>query len=114
MRVLVTDGDQRPALAITRSLGRRGVSVLVGEEAPTSLASSSKYCVKHVAYPSPRRHPQAFEHALVDIVRREKVDVVMPVTDVTTCSVALNQELSRGCAAKLTHSYTVWPCKQAK
>ena len=28
----VTDGDQRPALALTRSLGRRGICVLVGAE----------------------------------------------------------------------------------
>lgn len=95
MKVFVTDGDQRPALAIARSLGRRGVSVLVGEEAPTSLASSSKYCVKHVTYPSPRRQPQAFEHALLDIVRREQVDVIMPVTDVTTYSVAMNRDALR-------------------
>ena len=53
MTVFVTDGDERPALAITRSLGRRGVSVLVGEERPVSLASSSRYCVRHVTYPSP-------------------------------------------------------------
>ena len=51
MKVLVTDGRQRPALAIVRSLGRRGVPVLVGAEAPTSLASSSKYCEGHVTYP---------------------------------------------------------------
>ena len=53
MKALVTDGDQRPALAIVRSLGRRGVSVLVGAEHAVSLASSSKYCVRHVTYPSP-------------------------------------------------------------
>ena len=58
MTAFVTDGDQRPALAITRSLGQRGVSVLVGAEQPVSLASASKYCVRHVTYPSPYRHPR--------------------------------------------------------
>ncbi len=61
LTAFVTDGDQRPALAITRSLGRRGVAVVVGSERPHSLASASKYCARHVTYPSPIRHPGAFE-----------------------------------------------------
>lgn len=86
----VTDGDQRPALAITRSLGRRGVAVMVGAEQSASLASASKYCVRHVTYPSPNQHPEAFERFLIDFVQREPVDVVLPVTDVTTHLVARN------------------------
>ena len=92
MNAFVTDGDQRPALAIVRSLGRRGISVLVGEERPTSLASSSRYCSRHVTYPSPYRHPEAFEQFMLGLVARERVDVVIPVTDVTTHSIALNQD----------------------
>jgi len=48
MNVLVTDGDQRSALAITRSLGRRGVNVIVGEESDRCLASSSRYCTRRI------------------------------------------------------------------
>ena len=92
MRAFVTDGDERPALAITRSLGRRGISVLVGECRPACLASASRYCAGHVTYPSPYRHPEAFRRFLLDFVRRERVDVVLPVTDVTTLSVCLDQE----------------------
>lgn len=90
MTAFVTDGDQRPALAITRSLGRRGVSVLVGGEHSASLASASRYCVRHVTYPSPYHHPDAFDRFLVDFVKQERVDVVVPVTDVTTHLVAKN------------------------
>jgi predicted ATP-grasp superfamily ATP-dependent carboligase len=96
----VTDGEQRPALAITRSLGRRGVSVLVGAEQSVSLASASKYCVRHVTYPSPYQNPEAFDRFLVDFVQRERVDVVVPVTDVTTHLVARNwPELGRHTAS---------------
>lgn len=90
LTALVTDGDQRPALAITRSLGRRGVSVLVGSEQPDSLASASKYCAGQVTYPSPYADPDAFDRFLLDLVARERIDVVMPVTDVTTHLVARN------------------------
>jgi predicted ATP-grasp superfamily ATP-dependent carboligase len=91
MKAFVTDGDQRPALAIARSLGRRGVSVLVGEERPVSLASSSRYCREHVTYPSPYTEPDAFERFLLEFVERERIDVVIPVTDVTTDATARNQ-----------------------
>lgn len=99
MKAFVTDGDERPALAITRSLGRRGVSVLVGDERPASLASSSRYCVRHVTYPSPYRSPGAFDRFVQDFVEREQVDVVIPVTDVTTHSIARHQEALRRHAA---------------
>ena len=96
MRVFVTDGDQRPALAITRSLGRRGISVLVGEDTPASLASCSRYCTGTVTYPSPR-HARAgvrtsFSSTLVE---RERIDVVLPVTDVTMHAVSRHAETLR-------------------
>jgi hypothetical protein len=88
LTVLVTDGDERPALAITRSLGRHGFRVLVGAEGHTSLASASRYCRGHVRYPSPSRFPAAFEHFLGDFVAHQRVDVVVPVTDISTQMVA--------------------------
>jgi predicted ATP-grasp superfamily ATP-dependent carboligase len=107
MKAFVTDGDQRPALAIVRSLGRRGVSVIVGSEQSVSLAASSRHCVRHVTYPSPYRHPEVFDRFLLDFVRREQVDVVIPVTDVTTHLVARNwPALSR-------HSATAVPSFKA-
>jgi predicted ATP-grasp superfamily ATP-dependent carboligase len=100
--VLVTDGDERPALAITRSLGRRGASVLVGETRPASLASSSRYCVRPVTYPSPSRSPEAFDRFVQDLVERERVDLVVPVTDITTHLVARRQDALRRHAAIAT------------
>jgi predicted ATP-grasp superfamily ATP-dependent carboligase len=96
VKAFVTDGDQRPALAITRSLGRRGITVVVGEERPVCLASSSKYCASGVAYPSPYSQPERFDRFLHDFIVRERVDVVMPVSDVTTYAVARRRtELKR-------------------
>lgn len=83
MKVLVTDGDQRPALAVTRSLGRRGIAVLVGEESKNSLASASKYCAGQVVYPSPYRNPEGFYHFLLEFIRQARIDMVIPITDVT-------------------------------
>lgn len=93
LTVFVTDGDQRPALAIARSLARNlGASVIVGADRPDSLASSSRHCARHVTYPSPASAPEAFSRFLLDFLAREKVDVVLPVTDVTTHAVCARQE----------------------
>ena len=44
MSVLVSPGNLRSALAVTRSLGRRGVAVTVADERLHSLAGASRYC----------------------------------------------------------------------
>jgi predicted ATP-grasp superfamily ATP-dependent carboligase len=95
MKVLVTDGRQRPALAIVRSLGRRGVPLVVGAETATSLASSSKYCQRHVTYPSPEEDQKAFDRFLLGFVRRGEADVIVPVTDVAMAAVTANQDALR-------------------
>ncbi len=92
MRVLVTDGNQRSTLAITRSLGRRGISVLVGEAANSSLASSSRYSSAHVTYPSPYRHPQEFYAFLIEFLRQTQIHMLIPITDVTTYIVAAHKD----------------------
>jgi predicted ATP-grasp superfamily ATP-dependent carboligase len=93
MTAFVTDGDERPALAVARSLSRQGVSVIVGAPGPTSLASRSRACARHVTYPSPYRYPEQFDRFLLDFVRRERVSVVVPVTDVTTYLVSRNRRV---------------------
>jgi predicted ATP-grasp superfamily ATP-dependent carboligase len=99
MRAFVTDGNERPALAITRSLGRRGLTVLVGADTDSSLASASRYCAGHLTYPSPERQPLAFDRFLLDLVRPGHVDVVVPVTDVAMRAIAANQRvLGQHCA----------------
>ena len=90
LTAFVTDGDQRPALAITRSLGRHGIDVIVGAEHADTLAAASKYCARRVEYPSPVHDPDGFEQFLLTFVERERIDVVLPVTDITTHLVAKN------------------------
>jgi predicted ATP-grasp superfamily ATP-dependent carboligase len=95
MNVLIMDGSQRSALAMTRSLGRRGARVWIGEEHGRSLAAASRYCVREIVYPSPYRDPDAFERFLLRFVERETVDVVLPASDVTTHAVARNADALR-------------------
>ncbi|ULA65125.1 MAG: putative carbamoyl phosphate synthase large subunit [Nitrospira sp.] len=82
--VLVTDGQERAALAITRSLGQAGLRVIVGAETSQSLAGASKYCSRTWQYPSPQKDPSRFVSSLSDAVDQLGLTAIMPVTDATT------------------------------
>jgi len=88
MNVFITDGDQRSALAITRSLGKRGISVFMGEEKSKCLASKSRYCKKTIVYPSPSQYPDKFIQFILNYVKENRIDVIFPVTDVTMYLIA--------------------------
>jgi predicted ATP-grasp superfamily ATP-dependent carboligase len=90
--ILVTDGDSRAALAVTRSLGRRGHRVIVGERRRPSLSHASRYCALAVEYPDPVHDEGAFVDALVALVEEHQVDVVLPVADITTALVTAHRE----------------------
>lgn len=93
MKVLVTDGNNRAALAITRSLGRKGHLVIVGATRHPSLASSSKYCHDSFVYPSPTDNPTGFIERLIEVVREKNIDIVLPVSDVTTIPVSEHKSI---------------------
>ena len=83
MSALVTPGNLRSSLAVTRSLGRRGVAVTVADERLRSLAGASRYCRTVVQVPSPARAGDAFVRAIKHEVERAKHRVVIPTDDVT-------------------------------
>jgi predicted ATP-grasp superfamily ATP-dependent carboligase len=92
MKILVTDGNNRAALAITRSLGKKGHNIFVGEDKHPSLASSSKYCHGRITYPSPTDEPKKFIQHLINEIHNKTIDVVLPVSDVTTIPVCQNKK----------------------
>jgi len=83
MDVFVTDGEQRSTLAVTRSLGRRGINVTVGEQRRNSLAASSKYCHCEYVYPSPLKNPSRFQEEIIRYMRTRAHRMIIPMTDVT-------------------------------
>lgn len=78
---LVTDAGRGSALCIIRSLGRRGWRVIAVDSDPHSLGFRSKYVQHARILPSSRGDPTAFVDALQRIVTRDRVDLVVPVTD---------------------------------
>jgi len=83
MSVLVTDGHFRKALAVVRSLGRRGVPVTVGERTFLNTSFFSKYCAKRLVYPSPRRFPNQFIEFLLNVIKKNRYECLFPMEEET-------------------------------
>ena len=88
MSALVTPGSPRSALAVTRSLGRRGIEVIVADEDHRSLAGVSRYCRARISVPSAARSGEAFVSAIRQVVSRGKQTVVIPIDDVALSLIA--------------------------
>lgn len=83
-KVLVLDADQRSALAIIRSLGRRGLNVTAGHHLSSALGAASKYAAGTVRYPDPATSPRSFASEIMALTDRLAIDTVIPATDSTT------------------------------
>ncbi|MCZ6673420.1 MAG: hypothetical protein O7C75_10845, partial [Verrucomicrobia bacterium] len=83
--VLVLDGERESALAIVRSLGRKGLRVEVGSSRANPIAALSKYCSGHFIYPDPLEDLPGFQKALLEELEQRSYSLVIPVTDLTIC-----------------------------
>ena len=88
MSVLVTPGNLRSALAVTRSLGRRGIPVTVADEYQRNLAAASRYCRAALRVPSATQAPEAYTRAILKAVSGGAYRVVMPMDDVAVSLLA--------------------------
>lgn len=108
MRVLVTDSDNRSALAAVRSLGKAGHTVLTAGDCFPSLAAVSRYSAGFERYPSPREDPPGFLAALVNSIEKHAIDVVLPMTEITTLLLTQSREaLPSRCMLPFPASATV-------
>ncbi|MGE3317634.1 MAG: ATP-grasp domain-containing protein [Planctomycetaceae bacterium] len=81
--ILVTDAGRGSALSMIRSLGRRGHRVIAADFDARSPGFRSRFTSASIVYPMPWKQPDAFVDRLLEVVRAESVDLVIPVTDDT-------------------------------
>jgi predicted ATP-grasp superfamily ATP-dependent carboligase len=81
--VLVTDAKQRKSVPIIRSLGRRGIPVIAGDDARFSMGFFSKYCAGSWIYPSPDRQPEQFIDWLLTKARAGAFEVLYAIDERT-------------------------------
>lgn len=83
LTILVTDGENRSALAAVRSLGRAGHRLLVTSKMKLSISAASKHCAKRCVISDPLTAPGEYAREILDLIDRESVDVVYPMTEAT-------------------------------
>ncbi|MDQ3146146.1 MAG: ATP-grasp domain-containing protein [Actinomycetota bacterium] len=80
-RVLVTDAGRSSAIAIIRSLGRRGWHVVAADSNRRSPGFSSRYTAERLLHPSPADAPEEVVEVILDAANRRGIDLIVPVTD---------------------------------
>ena len=84
-RAIITFSRGWQTLVATRSLGRRGVEVITGDEYAMTAASFSRYSVAEFRYPNPTKEPDAFLDMLERTILEHKPEdettpyVLMPI-----------------------------------
>lgn len=92
MPVLVTDGDQRAALAVVRSLGSAGYLPYVVAQS-RNLAEASRFSRGSGAVPDPLTDPDGFLAELHRLIDRWGIRVIIPVTEPSMLAVLANREM---------------------
>lgn len=79
MTVLLTDASYKNSLAILRSLGSKNIEVFSAGAVKRSVSFYSKYCKKALLYSNPIKFPQKFKKEIEFFVKKNPIDVLMPV-----------------------------------
>jgi predicted ATP-grasp superfamily ATP-dependent carboligase len=85
--VIVTDGEQRAALAVVRSLGESGYKCIVTSSSPGSIAAGSRFAARTVRVPSALERPAEFADAIVALVAAERAAVVLPIAEASLLAI---------------------------
>ncbi len=91
MRVLITDGGERAALAAARSLIAVGYEVYVAARERLSLAGVSRGVRRVRVQTDPLRQPREYAAELGDLTRGVGVALLLPITDASVEAVLENR-----------------------
>jgi predicted ATP-grasp superfamily ATP-dependent carboligase len=90
--IVVTDGEQRAALATVRSLGRAGHVVHVCSSRRRSLAGASRYCASETTLPDPLREPELYAGDVSRVCAAVNADVLFPISEPSLLAVLPHRE----------------------
>jgi predicted ATP-grasp superfamily ATP-dependent carboligase len=91
-RVLVTDGEERSALAACRGLASAGYAVSALARVPLAGALWSSACSERFVGPDPKRSADAFVARVEELLRRRRYACVVPGSDASLIAMSRRRE----------------------
>ena len=81
MRILLTGGRSDITLSLSRQLYHFGAKVFVADSLPYNLTALSTSIWRSFVIPPAKQEPMRFAYALLDIIRHEAIDLIIPTCD---------------------------------
>lgn len=91
MRVLITNAEYKHTLAAVRSLGKKEVDFVASSHAKHAMSFYSKYCKKSALYSNPKNESK-FISNILEIVKKENCDVLLPIGFTVCLAISKHQE----------------------
>ncbi|MBC7532697.1 MAG: ATP-grasp domain-containing protein [Oligoflexus sp.] len=96
-RVLVTAGRLPAALEICRGLAKTGATVISADSHPTHICQGSRSVSRSYQIASPRLNFERYRENILDIVKREKIDLIVPASEDVFHLARMAPELKEHC-----------------
>jgi predicted ATP-grasp superfamily ATP-dependent carboligase len=90
--VLVTDASGNHALAVIRSLGRRGIRIIGADSVRCAMGAYSRFCAERALYASPALGVREFLMDLRRLIERHRPALLMPMTERTILALLSDRE----------------------
>ena len=81
INILITDGENRSSLAVTRSLGRIGYNLVVTGVERKNISSQSRYCNISYQAASSLENEKEYLADIVNLSEKEEIDYILPMTE---------------------------------
>ena len=106
--VLVFEAEAKSSLPVAESFHRRGFRVVAASSKPCCASFYSRSVRERIVMPSEVREPEACLAFLLDLVRRRRFEMIIPLGDVVTDLVSRNREEFSECAKLVVVPYDVF------
>lgn len=95
--VLLTLGRLPKALELARALYSQGARVIVAEPFGLHVCKASRAVHRSIRVSAPNTNPEAYSDEIADIIRRENIDLVIPVSEEALYATAIADRLPDSC-----------------
>jgi len=91
-KLLITNAGYGHTLSIIRNMAKDGIEIIAADTGKLACSCYSRYVKKCYTYTSPSKNEEKFISDLIEIIKKEKPDVFLPVSTETTVIVSKHKD----------------------